>query len=215
MRRRDRLQLFDDWAARYNPHGAAKGDFPFDGYDRVLDAVVSMTDPQPGMSVLDLGIGTANLAARLHPFGCHLWGIDFSTQMLAKAREKLPQATLVQADLLGQWPAQIRRPFDRIVSAYVLHEFDLPAKVTLLQRLVRHHLAHGGRIVIGDIAFPTVDIRRQARRRWADQWDDDEFYWAADETAQACKNSPLHLTYHQISRCAAVLRIQQRSQDMT
>jgi len=45
--------------------------------------------------------------------------------MLAQARVRLPQAHLVQADLLAAWPLATRPLFDRIVAAYVLHEFDL------------------------------------------------------------------------------------------
>ena len=79
--------------------------------------------------------------------------------MIARARAKLPQVHPIQANLLGEWPTELRLPFDRIVSAYVFHEFDLAAKMALLQRLDRSYFASGGSIVIGDIAFATVQAR--------------------------------------------------------
>ena len=97
----DRVQLFDDWAEHYDRSIQADGTFPFDGYEQVLDEVVGTARAQPDMTVLDLGIGTGNLAARFVRLGCDVWGVDFSAEMLAKVCEKLSPVVLVQADLLG------------------------------------------------------------------------------------------------------------------
>ena len=80
--------------------------FPFQGYERVLDEVVRLGHFSPHLQVLDLGIG--NLAARLVGEGCAVRGVDFSTQMLMKARAKLPETVLVRADLLSAWSAQLQ-----------------------------------------------------------------------------------------------------------
>ena len=176
----------------------------FIGQEQVLDEIARAAGAQSGMKVLDLGIGTGNLAARFAARDCALWGIDFSAEMLAKAKEKLPQAVLVQSDLLGAWPAALDQRFDRIVSAYVLHEFDLSTRMVLLQRLAVRHLEATGRIVVGDIAFPSIGARDQAREKWADVWDDEEFYWAADEAAEASERAGLQVTYKQISSCGGV-----------
>jgi putative AdoMet-dependent methyltransferase len=203
-----RVQLFDDWAAYYDRSVEAGGSFPLTGYRQVLDEIVRAAGVQRGMKVLDLGIGTGNLAGRFAGLDCELWGVDFSAEMLARAREKVPQAHLAQVDLLGTWPAALDRRFERIVSAYVLHEFDLPAKVALLQRLVVHHLTAGGRIVVGDVAFETSRAREEAHNRWAELWDEEEFYWAADEAADACEAAGLQLAYRQVSSCGGVFVIE-------
>lgn len=207
MNQQTRVRRFDTWAKCYD-HSIRDDGFPFDGYEQVLDEITRAAGAQCGMKILDIGIGTGNLAARFTALGCDVWGIDFSAEMLAKAREKLPQAILVHADLLGDWPIVIHHRFDRIVSAYVLHEFDLSTKVKLLQRLIERHLAKKGRIITGDIAFPTSEIRDKAQRKWADLWDEEEFYWAADETKNACENAGLHVTYKQISSCGSVFVIE-------
>ena len=86
-----------------------------------------------------------------------------------------------------------------IVSAYVFHEFDLSTKISLLKRLAHDHLTDGGRIIIGDIAFPTVQAREEAHQRWLRIWDEGEHYWAADEATTACEKAGLQLRYTQVS----------------
>jgi hypothetical protein len=104
-------------------------------------------------------------------------------------------------DLREAWPAELAGPFDRIVSTYVLHEFSLEHKVALLRHLADCCLAPEGRIVIGDIAFESVQARTDAS---ADQWDEEEHYWAADETRAACASTGMALTYTQVSSCGGV-----------
>ena len=199
----NRIPLFDRWAERYddsvqNATGVHRG------YDQVLDLVVQLADVAPGMSVLEPGIGTGNLARRFVSLGCEVWGVDFSPVMLDKTRVKLPQVHLVQADLRQQdWLSVVDRTFDRVVSTYVLHEFDLQTKMDLLARLA-DHLANEGRIVIGDIAFTTLQDLLDAG---ADHWDEDEFYWVADETIAACAEIGLCATYRQVSVCGGVFAI--------
>ena len=204
----DRVQLFDAWAQDYDS-GLLSADhpFPFAGYQAVLDEIVNQSQLQPAMSVLDLGTGTGNLAAQFLAQGCQVWGLDFSQEMLAEARVKLPAAAFVHADLLGDWPPLIQRKFDRVVSGYVLHEFDLDTKVSLLQQIASRHLTAGGRIVVGDIAFQSMDIRSEARSRWENRWDEHEHYWAADETQTACLAADLYLSFTQVSICGGVFLI--------
>ena len=208
MSTEDRSQLFDDWAAHYDHSVQTTDGFPFDGYEQVLDEILRLAAAQSQMLVLDLGTGTGNLAKRFAALGCTVWGTDFSSKMLAEAQTKLPQVRFVQADLLGDWPVELNQRFDRIVSAYVFHEFDLSAKISLLQRLAYRHLTNGGRIIIGDIAFPTVQARGQAHRRWVNLWDEDEHYWAADEVTVACERVGLHSRYSQVSSCGGVFVIE-------
>lgn len=201
----DPNQLFDNWAKAYNPAAnSSENDFPFAGYKLVLDEVMRLAEVEPGMRVLDLGIGTGNLAERFLATGCEVWGCDFSAEMLARARAQWPQIHLLKANLLEEWPCELRGPFDRVVSAYVLHHFDLPTKVDLLRRVASQSLAEGGRILIADVAFPTVAVRSAAAQRWADRWDDNEHYMAADETVHACRQIGLQIAYRQVSSCAGI-----------
>jgi ubiquinone/menaquinone biosynthesis C-methylase UbiE len=200
-----RVALFDRWSETYD-RGVLDESGVHEGYSAVLETVVRASETLPGMRVLDLGVGTGNLAGRFLALGCRVWGVDFSPAMLAKAHDKLPDVTLVRADLRKGWPPPDGLPalaglFDRIVSSYVLHEFSLQHKVALLRGLAEHSLVPEGRIVVGDIAFQTVHARTAAG---ADHWDEEEHYWAADETRAACAAAGLRFTYTQVSSCGGV-----------
>ena len=212
MMQTSRSQLFDDWAKNYdNSITSENDDFPFAGYEMILEKAVSLADVKPNMRVLDLGIGTGSLSSRFINKGCNVWGLDFSAEMLAQTREKLPQANLVQADLLGDWKKNLQLSFDRVVSSYVFHEFNLETKMGLLQKIFSKCLSPNGFVIVADIAFPDVDIRTAASQYWADYWDEDEYYWAMDETIIACEKIGLQVTYNQVSNCGGIFTFTNKS----
>lgn len=159
MNEKDRIELFDRWANGYDEAVRSGEAFPFAGYDRVLDAVLQMAAPEPGMSVLDVGVGTGTLAGRFLSADCTVWGPDASKKMLAAARRKLPQIHFIQANLLSDPLPDVPIEFARIVSAYVFHEFDLENKIRLVKNLMDRYLARDGWLVLGDISFSTVSHR--------------------------------------------------------
>lgn len=197
---------FDGWAESYD-QDVASDHFPFEGYERVLNTVVALAEARPGMRVLDLGTGTGNLASRFAHVGCELWCTDFSLSMLEKARAKLPRAHLVQHDLHADWPAELPVHFERIVSAYVFHHFELDEKADLMQRLVSELLLPGDRLVIADIAFPDRSAQEKTRGQLGEAWEQ-EFYWIADEAQAAFKRLDLRVEYVQVSSCAGVFSVQ-------
>jgi putative AdoMet-dependent methyltransferase len=204
----ERIPLFDRWAAEYDETVSRGEGFPFAGYDDVLATIVRQAEVRPVMSVLDIGTGTGNLALRFAALGCTVTGVDFSPEMLVIARRKVESGTFVEADLCGARPAALQRRFDRIVGAYVLHEFDLLTKVRLLQGLARDCLSPGGRMVVGDVGFATAGARTDAAQRYADRWDASEHYWAADEAIDAMAQAGLRASYAQASPCAGVFTIE-------
>jgi len=209
MRNKDRQTLFEHWAHSYDSSLADQAGFPFIGYSDILAQVVKHATLRPGLRVLEIGVGTGNLTRQLVDHPCAVTGIDFSSAMLSQAREKLPNVELRLLDF-GEdtWAAIDQRRFDRIVATYIFHEFPLTKAVSIIKRLADDHLEPGGKIVFGDIAFPTHDIREQAHRHWAEQWDDDEYYWAADEALSAFRAlNLLGATYAQISSCAGIFVI--------
>ena len=199
-------QDFDDWAASYDASVGRNSGFPFDGYSRVLECIQEQAQARPGMSVLDLGCGTANLALRFAQQGCQLWCSDFSPAMLQLARVKLPEAQFVLADLRAAWPAALERRFDRIVSAYVFHHFALEEKVRLLSTLVEKHLSSDGRVVIGDIAFSDQTAWDAARAGAAEEWEE-EYYWDASLALPALHAVGLLADFIQVSRYGGVFTI--------
>jgi putative AdoMet-dependent methyltransferase len=205
------MTLFDNWTDGYEQMLATSAhEFPFDGYEEILDEVVRLTAVKPGQRLLDLGTGVGKLAARFAGCDCDVWAVDSAAGMLAQARTRPANARVrfVQADLLAQWPGELDQAFDRIVSAYVLHKFDPARKLRLIQRLAWRHLEPDGRIVIADIAFATAAARAKAQKKWTDLWDEDEHYWAADEAVAALGQANLKASYRQVSSCGGIFVVE-------
>lgn len=199
-------QQFDQWAASYDTDVGQEPEYPFGGYDRVLGRVAELAAITPGMAVLELGPGTGNLTARLVKAGADVWALDFSAEMLTRARAKVPTAHFAKAGLMDNYPPEFRRPFACIVSTYTFHELPAAGKLTLLRRLLTEHLAPDGHIVIGDIGFPDAAALATVQQRAGDSWDE-EYYWLADETAAMLAAMNLNHHWEQMSSCGFVLYI--------
>lgn len=194
---------FDDWAASYDQSTRSETIFPFDGYQQALQAVVKQAYPRPGLKVLDIGTGTGNLAALFAGQGCELWCTDFSENMLALARKKLPSAQFALHDLRQPLRQDFGGPFDAIVSAYVFHHFPSAEKIRLCKSLLLRHLAPGGRLVIADISFDNQIAMQHFASQVSELWDE-EFYWHAEEDLAAFRTAGLRIRYEKISACAGV-----------
>jgi tRNA (cmo5U34)-methyltransferase len=99
--------------------------------------------------LLELGTGTGETALRVlgrHP-GAALVGVDESADMLAVARERVPDADLRVARLEDPLPPG---PFDLVFSVLAIHHLDGPGKADLFRRVA----AVTDRFVIGDVIVP-------------------------------------------------------------
>lgn len=201
----DHARLFDDWAPHYDTTVRKERGFPFLGYAQVLEEIVRMCAAQPGQAFADMGTGTGELVKLLVDRGCLVWGVDFSHAMLLKAQQKVSGARWVQADLAAGWPEGLPKRVDHVVSSYALHHFPLEEKVKILKLWAAHVAPHGA-VIVGDISFSTAAERASAQQRWGDAWDEEEFYWAADETLPALEAADLDSTYAQVSACAGIFR---------
>lgn len=199
---------FDRWAPSYDADVRDEQRFPFAGYQRVLERVVALAGIVPGMALLELGAGTGNLTQRLVAAGAAVWALDFSAEMLARARQKAPQATYGQAHLLAPYPPEFERRFDAVVSTYTFHELPLDDKIQLLARLFCDHLKEGGAVVVGDIGFPDAAGRDKVRRAAGEAWDE-EYYWLEDETKTTLAALGLTCSWEQVSFSGVVLYIRE------
>jgi tRNA (cmo5U34)-methyltransferase len=122
------------------------------GYEELQEAVVAATADVHAARVLELGTGSGETALRLrarHPEAAWV-GIDASEPMLARARERMPDADLRLQRLEDELP---EGPFDLVVSALAVHHLDGAEKRDLFSRVSRV-LEPGGLFVLGDVVVP-------------------------------------------------------------
>src|SRR5439155_5691554 len=122
------------------------------GYEELQEAVVAATEGVRATRVLELGIGTGETALRVqakHPDAGWV-GIDASEPMLARARERLPDADLRLRRLEDELPPG---PFDLVVSILAVHHLDAAGKRELFSRVARV-VEPGGHFVLGDVVVP-------------------------------------------------------------
>jgi SAM-dependent methyltransferase len=122
--------------ARWNaePRGPART------YHRRLEHVYRFLIP-PGLRVLELGCSAGDLLASLEPAGGV--GVDFSPEMIERARLRYPNLRFVEADAHDLSP--LSGTFDVIVMADLLHDvWDVQGLLSGLKPLCHH----GTRIVM-------------------------------------------------------------------
>jgi len=111
-----------------------------------VDAIRRMAI-RPGDRLLEVGVGTG-INAALYPTDCYVTGVDFSSSMLEKARERIAQKGVRNVRLLQMDAANLKfadDTFDIVYAPYVISVVPDPVAVTReMYRVCRP----GGRIVI-------------------------------------------------------------------
>lgn len=197
---------FDLWADCYDQAvglSDEENSYPFAGYKDVLGGIFQIIMKKKNAVVLDIGFGTGTLTAKLYEHGCSIYGQDFSTRMVELASAKMPAAHLCQGDFsLGLAEPLRNQNYDFIVATYSLHHLTDEQKTVFL-RTLQDHLKEDGRILIGDIAFETREKLDQCRLEAADEWDDEEIYFVADEL----RRSFSEMSFTQVSYCAGIITL--------
>jgi tRNA (cmo5U34)-methyltransferase len=119
------------------------------GYEELQTAAAAATAGLEPSTVLELGTGTGETARRVlaqHP-DARWTGIDASAAMLARARERLPDADLHLARLEDPLPSG---PFDLVVSVLAVHHLAGDAKRDLFTRIAQV----SDNFVLGDVVVP-------------------------------------------------------------
>jgi tRNA (cmo5U34)-methyltransferase len=160
------------------------------GYEELQEAVAAATTGVDAIRVLELGTGTGETALRVrakHP-DARWVGIDSSEAMLARARERLPDADLRLQRLEDELPSG---PFDLVVSALALHHLDGAGKRELFSR-VAGVLRPDGWFVLGDVVVPPAGEEGPIEIDWVMDLPDsveDQLAWLGDAGFEADASS--------------------------
>jgi tRNA (cmo5U34)-methyltransferase len=121
-------------------------------YPELQEQAALATQGIEAKEILELGIGTGETARRVlrGRRDARLTAIDSSPEMLDRARERIPGATLAVARLEDPLP---KGPFDLVVSALAVHHLDGAGKRDLFRRVFEVTRA-GGFFVLADVIVP-------------------------------------------------------------
>ena len=153
---REFVDLFNRWASTYDETvygGDEEYAAVFDKYDALLDTVASRSRG----TVLEFGVGTGNLTARLVQRELQVIGIEPSEEMRKIAMERLPNVPIFDGDFLHfQIPTET---VDTVVSTYAFHHLTDNEKELAIAKFNRI-LPIGGQIVFADTAFQSEEDKR-------------------------------------------------------
>ncbi|MCX5529623.1 methyltransferase domain-containing protein [Streptomyces sp. NBC_00006] len=144
--------VYQEWAPHYDAPGNQMIDVEQPVVRRILDGL-------PVGTALDAACGTGRHTVYLHELGHDVIGVDASPEMLAQARNSLPDVDFHEAEL-HQLPLP-DNAVDTVVCALALtHVPDLAAVLAEFARVLRP----GGNLVISD-AHLLVSYLRPTRAR--------------------------------------------------
>lgn len=201
---------FNSWADSYDEdvkvdRGALK---IYENYNKVLNKVYEKsTITGENISVLDIGVGTGNLAKKFLENNYRVVGIDQSREMLRVAKHKYPNLKVRLGEFL-KIPFN-DKVFDIIVSTYAFHHLNSEEKSLAIKEMIRV-LKDNGKIVIGDLMFKNrVEEESVLKELTEVQVDEikDEYYSYIDELESEFMKYNKKLNYEKIDRFISVIEV--------
>lgn len=201
---------FNSWADSYDEdvkvdRGALK---IYENYNKVLNKVYEKsTITGENISVLDIGVGTGNLAEKFLENNYRVVGIDQSREMLRVAKHKYPNLKVRLGEFL-KIPFN-DKVFDIIVSTYAFHHLNSEEKSLAIKEMIRV-LKDNGKIVIGDLMFKNrVEEEWVLKELTEVQVDEikDEYYSYIDELESEFMKYNKKLNYEKIDRFISVIEV--------
>lgn len=145
-------KAYDQWAPTYDgsPNPQIVLEFP---------DVLGLLAPSAGETILDAACGTGRYTATIAERGAAVIGLDFSAEMLAIARRRMPTIEFRTADLTKPLPF-LAHDFDAILCAQALKHI---ADLGFVMREFAKMLQPGGRVVFSvthpDMVWDDYEMR--------------------------------------------------------
>jgi ubiquinone/menaquinone biosynthesis C-methylase UbiE len=158
---------FNLWAETYDKtlqEAYSSKDWMYKNYEEVLNQVAAFGKKileKETSVVVDIGIGTGNLAKRFVGKAKQIIGIDPSVEMLQLAKKKIPAIEIKKADFLSLPLSD--HSVDLIVSSYALHHLTENEKMIALEEMSRV-LKKEGVIIVADLMFANPQIEKETKK---------------------------------------------------
>lgn len=203
---------FDSWARDYDKDVREdKGKLKiYTNYDLILDKVYNLAvDSNINTPyILEIGVGTGNLAGRFLDKDYNIIAIDQSREMLSVAKEKYPKLKVRLGDFL-KIPYS-SKTFDIIVSTYAFHHLNVNEKSIAIKEMVRI-LKDNGKITIGDLMFASKEDEESVLKELSTEQINgirDEYYSHIDFLKSEFKKLNKELKYMRIDNLIYIVEIQ-------
>ncbi len=188
-------QDFDAWSKSYDESVQKQETYPFAGYDEIVMEVIQQT---VGPKVLDLGIGTGNIASELYHRDFDILGLDFSEEMLKIAQEKMPNADLRLYDANETLP-EFDHDFNTVIMTYFIHHFHEKRQFEIINQLMKIT----DKLIIGDVMTYTAQQMEWVKEKDYENWDDNEWYITVENYLELFPD--YEITFIRKSYCTGVL----------
>jgi ubiquinone/menaquinone biosynthesis C-methylase UbiE len=196
---------FDEWADTYE-EAVRQGLGVLEGHDRSLALAARLLPLQPGQRVLDIGVGLGAFGTLFEDLGASVTGVDISPRMLELARRDHPHWSLLEGHFLALPVADAA--FDAAISAFAFHHLETEERPQALREIFRV-LRDGGAFLLVDILFADESAKDAARRRLAEQWEE-ENYAVFPDVAAAAAEIGLSATFTRLSDLHGAVLFQAR-----
>jgi ubiquinone/menaquinone biosynthesis C-methylase UbiE len=167
----------------------------------MLDHLALASGVSVGMSALDIGTGTGNLARRIAELGAEVTAIDPCAEMIEIARCKPGGARPITFSQVAEPFSALPygdHAFHAVVASYAFHHVPHEEQGASLREMLRV-LVPGGALAIGDIMFR--DDAAAAAATAELRWLDDEPYPRLDRLHACAADLGLVLEDRQFGPC--------------
>ncbi|WP_346930943.1 methyltransferase domain-containing protein [Clostridium sp.] len=202
---------FNNWARTYDKSVSEdRGELKiYKSYQKILQRVYDLADSSciDKPQVLEIGVGTGNLASKFLDKGYDIVGMDQSREMLCVAKEKYPKLKVRIGEFLKIPYGD--RYFDIIVSTYAFHHLNEEEKFIAIEEMIRV-LKSDGKIILGDLMFENkaekANILKSLSKEQVEEIED-EYYSNIDFLKKEFERYNKNLSYEKIDMLNYIIQV--------
>ncbi|SCJ95056.1 Uncharacterized methyltransferase BT9727_4108 [uncultured Clostridium sp.] len=203
---------FNSWAKSYDDDVKKDtGELKiYKNYDLILQSVYDLVEAldRRNSNILEIGVGTGNLASKFLKNNYNIIGIDQSREMLSVAKEKYPSLKVRLGEFL-KIPYD-NNSFDIIISTYAFHHLNEEEKCIAIEEIIRV-LKDDGVIIIGDLMFESKEEEQEMLKNLSQKQIyaiKDEYYSYIDLLRDEFNKYNKNLKYNRIDKFNYIIRIE-------